>query len=223
MNAKRYAVLISFLLVSGCIVGDQLTTLTIHPDGSADLVVFRANLHSTQKGEPGEKELGNYKANFAGRIDDEFVRIRQAGGEVTEASWVSEQAPLSNLVRAHFASASSLEKFGTVTSADRSLRIRTKFHSDGMHRRLSVHVAVSPEKRSTFESVRLDEEQLRQAYADGISETRIAVTGGFITASRGFTVAGDKQSALLDMAEISEVLRMEPGESEFYLEWDLTL
>ena len=57
MKAKsntRLALLL-LLLVNGCVIGDELTTFTMNPDGSADLVVFRSNLHSTEKGEKGEQ------------------------------------------------------------------------------------------------------------------------------------------------------------------------
>jgi len=42
-----------------------------------------------------------------------------------------------------------------------------------------------------------------------------------LTAARGFRVANDKQSALLNVAEITEGLRTGQGESEFYLKWDV--
>ena len=57
--------------------------------------------------------------------------------------------------------------------------------------------------------------------ADGISETRVAVTSGSITTARGFTVARDKQSALLNTSAINEVLRT-GGKAELYLEWEVT-
>jgi len=222
MKSIRFAILMSLVCVGGCIVGDQLTTVTIHPDGSADLLVFRSNLHSTQKGEAGAKELAAYKANFATQVDDEFARLREAGGKAAEVSWIREQPPFSNLVRVHFADASAIEKFGTVKSDDGSVRVTTKFHRDGAHRKLAVHIAVPPDAQDSSESSPSDAGQLRQSLANGISETRIAVANGTITAARGFTVAGDKQSALVNVAEIAEGVRSGQGAAEFYLEWDVT-
>jgi hypothetical protein len=60
VKAQRhlFAVLSPLLLV-GCIVGDELTTITIHPDGSAQMVTFRINLRSTQSGQDGQRELAD--------------------------------------------------------------------------------------------------------------------------------------------------------------------
>jgi hypothetical protein len=47
-------------LMAGCIVNDELTTITIQPDGSADIVKFRSNIRSSEKGRKGEAELQRY-------------------------------------------------------------------------------------------------------------------------------------------------------------------
>lgn len=39
----------------GCIVSDELTTLTIRPDGSADWIRFQSHIRSTIKGENGQQ------------------------------------------------------------------------------------------------------------------------------------------------------------------------
>ncbi len=41
------------ILIAGYIVSDELTTITIQPDGSADWVRFQSNIRSTEKGEKG--------------------------------------------------------------------------------------------------------------------------------------------------------------------------
>jgi hypothetical protein len=215
------AILLPLLLVGGCIVGDQLTTITVHPDGSADLVEFRSNLHSTEKGDKAEKELADYKASIDTRADGDPARIREAGGEAVEATWVRQQAPFSTLVRAHFPSPSALEKYGTVKDEHGGFQMTTQFRSDGVRRSLTVGITVPPEKANPSQSSPSDVGQFRQTQADGISETRIAVTKGSITTARGFTVASDKQSALLDASAIDEILRT-GGKAELYLEWDVT-
>ena len=222
MKSMRYAVLVSLLFVSGCIVGDQLTTLTVHPDGSADLVVFRSNLHSTEKGEKGAKEIAKYKADFEKRVGDDFARIVEAGGKITSASWVRDQAPFSNVVHAHFAGPDVLEKYGLVNSPNEIVQVTTKFHRDGAQRSLTVHITMSPDKLDVIRPAQQDAKKLRQRYASGISETRIAVIGGSITSARGFEVARDDQSALLSSAEITEGLLSGKGNAEFYLKWDVT-
>jgi hypothetical protein len=219
--SRAWFVLFPLSLVGGCVVGDQLTTVTVHPDGSADLVVFRSNLRSTEKGDKAEKELADYKTSFETRAAGDFARIREAGGGMVEASWVRPQAPFSNFVRARFPSPSALEKFWTVKDKDGGFQLTTQFHSDGLHRSLTVEITVPPEKANPSQSSPTDVEQFRQTLANGISETRIAVTNGSITAARGFTVADDKQSALLNGSAIDEVLRS-GGKAELYLDWDVT-
>jgi len=217
-----FVLLILLLLFAGCIVGDQLTTLTIHPDGSADLVIFGSNLHSTQTGEQGERELAEYRARFDSQSQDEMVRIREAGGKILQASWIRQHAALSNFVYARLPDASVLEKFGTSKKDDGSPQITTQLRSDGVHRRFSIQITARPDTFDTTQLSSTDVRRLRQMFADGISETRVAVTGGSINGTRGFTVASDKQSALLDLGEIAKILQTAGGKAELYLEWQVT-
>lgn len=220
-KTRAGAVLVLLLLVGGCVVGDQLTTFTIHPDGSADLVIFRSNLRSTEEGAKADNEIAEFKAKFDARTEDELARIRDAGGTIVQASWVREQAPLSSLVHAQFPNASAFEKFLTIKNEDGSLLIKTQFQNDGPRRSLTVHITLPVDKANPPQPSPSGVEQLRQADANGISETRIALAKGSITAARGFTVAGDKQSALLDASAIDEILRT-GGKGELYLEWEVT-
>jgi hypothetical protein len=214
------AVLISLLLAGGCVVGAQLTPFTIHPHRSADLVVFRSNLRSTEKGDKAANELADYKTKFEARTEDELLRIREAGGAILETSWVREQVPLSNLAHAQFPNASAFEKFLTIKNEDGSSQIETHFRSDGARRSLTVQVSLPASKANPSESPLSDAEQLTQALANGISETRIALTGGAITTARGFTVASDKQSALLNICAIDEIIHT-GGNGKRYLEWEV--
>ena len=215
------AILLPFLLVVGCIVSDQLTTFTIHPDGSADVVIFRANLRSSEKGERAESELADYKTRFDTRTDDEFIRIRDAGGTI-DASWVREQAPFSNVIRARFADATALEKYLTMRNDDGGPLVTTSFHKDGQRRKLTILVTMPTDQIPASESFPNNVEQSRQSYADGISETRFAVTRGAITAARGFNIAEDKQSALLDISALAAMLRRGQGKADLHLEWEVT-
>lgn len=222
MKTKRLAILLSLLLIGGCVVGDELTTLTIHPDGSADLVVFRSNLHSTEKGEHAQKELADYKANFEKHVRKEFARVLEAGGKIVDVSWIRDEVPFSNLVRVHFPHSKVLEQYGTVSSDDGSARITTTFHKDGAHRRLTVHIVTPPGKQQADKSPPETAAQVRQEHANAVSETRIAVADGFITDAKGFLIAKDKQSALLDHTQIGDAIRAGKGEAKFYLEWNVT-
>ncbi|HPM83914.1 MAG TPA: hypothetical protein PLF81_24575 [Candidatus Anammoximicrobium sp.] len=224
MNRTRHAftLLAPLLLFAGCIVGDELTTITLQPDGSAEMVTFRSNLRSTQPGQDGERELANYKATFESRTQDDMARIRAAGATVVQASWVREQVPLSNVVSARFPDAAALEKFGTSKNDDGSLQITTQWESDGAHRRLLVRITAAPGALDLSQFAKPSLEKLRQHLADGISGTRIAVAGGAITGARGFAVAGDRQSALLDLSEIAKLLQANGGKTELSLDWEVT-
>src|SRR5690242_19234991 len=169
-NYTRLA-LVLILFAGGCVVGDELTTFTLNPDGSADLVVFRSNLHSTEKGEKGEKELAEYQANFDTQAKEEFSRIRDAGGQVMLTSWVRARAPFSNVVHAHFPDTAALEKYWTVKDEDKRPLITTRFQKDGARRRLTFRITV-PEDNEQAPAASADINQFRQALANGISETR---------------------------------------------------
>lgn len=211
--------LILILFAGGCVVGDELTTFTLNSDGSADLVVFRSNLHSTEKGEKAAKELADYQANFDKQTDGDFQRIRDAGGQLMLASWVRARAPLSNVVHAHFPDTAALEKYWTVKDEKHGPLITTKFQKDGARRRLTFKITL-PEDNEQAPAASPDVNQIRQALANGISETRFALTEGSITTARGFTIAGDRQSALLNGREVSELIRSTKGKAELWLEWE---
>lgn len=221
MKTKTYTRLALVLILSagGCVIGDELTTFTLNPDGSADLVVFRSNLRSTDKGEKAEKELAEYKANFDAQAQGDFPRIRNAGGQVLLTSWVRAQAPYSNVVHAHFPDTAALEKYWTVQDEDKQPLITTHFQKAGTRHRLTFRITL-PEDHEQAPTASADINQLRQALANGISETRFAVTEGTITTARGFTIAGDRQSALLNANEITELIRQGKGKAELWLEWE---
>ncbi|MGE5195102.1 MAG: hypothetical protein ACM3U2_21620 [Deltaproteobacteria bacterium] len=210
--------LVLILFAGGCVVGDELTTFTLNSDGSADLVVFRSNLHSTENAELREKELAEYKANFDAQADGDFRRIRDAGGQIMLTSWVRAQAPFSNVVHARFPDTAALEKYWTLKDKEDRPLITTQFQKNGTRHRLTFRITVPEENEQAPASA--DVNQLRQALANGISETRFAVTEGAITTARGFTVAGDRQSALLNSAEISDLIRKGKGKAELWLEWE---
>jgi hypothetical protein len=223
MNAKSYllAALVTLLVLAGCIIGDELTTLTVNPDGSAEYVIFRSNLHSTEVGEKADKEVADYKANFSARDNDEFARIEAAGGRIVTTNWLRDAAPLSNVVHARFPDASALEKFWTVRSDDGRSQIATEFATDGLHRRLTFRVFVPPDENQPAASPPAAALPVQQMLANGVSVTRFAVAGGTITAAHGFTVSADRQSAVVNNDEIADALREGHGTAELYLEWEV--
>jgi hypothetical protein len=222
MNAKTYllAALVTLLVLAGCIVGDELTTLTVNPDGSAEYVIFRSNLHSTEVGAKADKEVADYKANFDARGNDEFARIEAAGGSIVATNWLRNESPMSSIVHARFPDVAALEKFWTVRSDDGRSQIATEFASDGLKRRLTVRVLVSPEENQPAEAP-APALPVQQMLANGVSVTRLAVAGGLITGAHGFTVAADRQSAVVNNDEIADAIREGHGTAELYLEWEV--
>jgi hypothetical protein len=222
MNSTRYAgaLLLLFLVIGGCVVGDQLTTLTINPDGSAEIVVFRSNLRSSEVGDAGRRELAEYKASFESRTDQESSQIRTAGGQIINASWIRQQPPYSNTLHASFPNATVLEQYMSEGKRDDGYSLTTQFQSNGSRRKLTIKVTMPIDMIPSLDAS-TDNKQLRQTLADGISETRIVVTQGSITSAHGFSIAKDKQSALLNIGEVAGSLLQGQGKSEFHIEWEV--
>lgn len=218
----RLVTVLSLLLLAGCIVGDELTTLTVYLDGSAELVILRSNLHSTEQGEKADKEIAEYRSRFDARTDEEYTRVKEAGGSIVATTWIRQQVPLSNVFHARFPSAAALEKYWTIHSDDGRSQITPQFHTDGVHRRLTFRVTVPQDAGAAPTAVSVEVPQCQQLQANGISVSRFAVANGSITGARGFTIADDKESAVLNNAEIAEALRAGDGTAELYLEWDVT-
>jgi hypothetical protein len=197
-----------------------LTTLTIHPDGSADLVAFCSNIRSTEQGAKADEELRKYAEEFDARKDDEFVRIESAGGRVVDAWWVRREAPYSNIISARLPSAAALERFTTIEGNNEELRVMSRYSKDGAKRRLSMSVQ-PPKDFNAAEIASASVTEARQKQANGLAELRLVMLNGEITATRGWTVATDKRSALLGLNEIADLLRATPNGIEVFIEWEL--
>lgn len=205
----------------GCIVQDSLTTVTINPDGSADLVRFHSNVRSTAEGEQAAKEIAEYRASLDARTQDDLQRIEKAGGRIESTVWVRREVPLANVVRATIPSASVLEKLGTLKSEQSNESMETLFRVDGARRRLTVKVVAKPPKaQSGAKDSPTPVQPTKQERANGISELRVAVARGKIIEARGFTIAEDRRSALPDMQSMESLLH-EEGKAEFFLEWEI--
>jgi hypothetical protein len=207
------------LLLAGCIASDRLETLTIQPDGSADLVRFQSNIRSTEKGAKADEELKEYTHEFESRHDPDYVRITQAGGDVLESRWLRQEVPYANLLAARFPSAAALEKFYSNEAKEGEAKFTTRFTQDGARRRLSA--VLIPGKDFKLPEPLASMQEIRQSLADGISETRFVVAHGQIVASQGFRVAGDRSSALWALDDIQELLRAQPDRVEVFLEWEV--
>lgn len=210
----------ALVLVAGCIVNDELTTITIHPDGSADWIRFQSNIRSTEKGAKGAQELQKLVAEFDAHQDSDFVRITEAGGEVLDARWVRREEPYATLVTARFPTASVFEKFCTIKGEKGEVLAQARFTQEGNRRRISITIPVPHDAEPTPKTSPTMTE-LRDQQANGISETRLVVAGGHIIASQGFVVAGDKRSCLLDAAQLEKLLGNDSKQVELFVEWEL--
>lgn len=225
MNPKTSRVLAAavFLgcaaLFRGCIIGDELSTITIHPDGSADLVKLQSNVHSSEQGAKGDEELRRYAQEFDARKSADHLRISDAGGRVEESRWVRKEPPYANVVVGKLPSAAVLEKAFTFNDDDGKTVVAAHFTKKSTRRKFSLEVTLPLEQvlKSTAEKTI---EELRASQANGLSETRFAIAGGKIVDARGFTVAADKQSALLEPKAIIELLKSQ-RHVEVFLEWEV--
>lgn len=211
---------VSSLLIAGCIVSDELTTITIQPDGSADWIRFQSNIRSTETGAKGAQELKKFVDEFDARSNSDFGRIKEAGGEVIEARWVRREEPFANLIKARFPTATAFEKFGTIKNEQGEVIAPARFTREGNRRKISLVIPVLRDEQPSTQAPPSPKE-LREQQASGFSETRIAVAGGRIVASQGFVVASDKRSCLLDANQIAELLRGRPEQVELFITWEL--
>lgn len=212
------AVVAAALLLSGCILRDETTTITIAPDGSASVVVVHSNIRSTQEGERGEEALRQYAEDFDAGRSDLFVRVGEAGGEVAESRWLRRDAPYSTVVVASLPDSGALEAFGSVRGGASDFRVGTRYAATGARRRLTMDVSPPEGLRIPASPV-----QTQVDRANGFSEFRIAVESGRIVAAKGWTVAADGRSALLSIEEVAGLLREAPDQIELFLEWDVAL
>ncbi|MBI1903471.1 MAG: hypothetical protein HYS13_20400 [Planctomycetia bacterium] len=208
------------LTIGGCIAGDQLTTITIHPDGSAEFVKFQSNIRSTETGEKAAEELRGYVEEFAAQRDADSLHIRNSGGEIVESRWIRSEAPYANVLVARFPRAAALEAYFTYKGEQGESQVVTRFTQDGRRRKLSFTITV-PKDGEVPVLAQTTIQELRASQANGMSEMRFVVAGGKIVASRGFTLADDKQSALLALHDIQELLKTARDTVELFLEWEL--
>lgn len=206
--------------VTGCIVSDELTMLTIQPDGSADWIKIQSNIRSTESGEKGAQELKKFIDEFDARSNSDFVRVGEAGGEIVDARWIRREEPYATIVKAKFPTAAALERFGTIKNEQGEVIAPVRFTKEGNRRKISLVVPIPRDEQPTTQTTPSPKE-LREQQANGFSETRVAVAGGRIIASQGFVVASDKRSCLLDANQITELLRNRPEHVELFIEWEL--
>lgn len=219
-NGLLPAALPLLVIAIGCLISDEITTLTIRPDGSADWVKFVSNVRSSEAGEKRVEELRKFVDEFEAQTGPDFVRIRESGGELLDAKWIEADEPYSAYIKARFPNAAALERFWTIKGERGDVVVQARFTQNAQRRRLSLKVPRSRDK--AVESPKLvTARELREQQANGISESRIAVVDGQIVACEGFVPAADKRSCLMDRASIDELLRAPTDEIELFVEWEV--
>lgn len=219
-NASLFFGIITMFVVAGCILNDELTTMVIRPDGTADWYCFRSNIHSSEKGEKRTEELLKVIKDFEAHEGADFDRITEAGGEVLDARWIQREEPYATILTARFPTAATVERFWTIKGETGDVLIRSKLTMDHSYRRLSLTIPGSTNRESEEKEVPSFRE-FRQHQANGISETRIVVADGEIISAEGFVVADDKRSCLLDPQRIDELLRRSNRDVELFVEWEI--
>jgi hypothetical protein len=220
-RAFLFAAAVALAMLAGCIVSDQVTTITILPDGSADWVRFQSNIRSSEAGAKGAEELKRFVEEFDARRDPDQLRIKEVGGEVLESRWLRKAEPHATLVVARLPSARALEDYATFKDDKGEVVARARFTQAEKRRRFSIEIPVPKEEKAKEAAPEPSIEDARKEQANGISETRIAVAGGRIVDSRGFTVAADGRSALLEPRRIEALLREAGEKLEIFLEWEI--
>ncbi|MCA9063720.1 MAG: hypothetical protein KDA96_11695, partial [Planctomycetaceae bacterium] len=166
-TSRIFLLLMSALILAGCIVGDRVTTFTINPDGSAELMIWQSNLHSTQTGEAAVRELADFRTSFAAQTSDEFEKVRNAGGTIVSATLLREQAPFSCVIRARLDDVSAIGRYFAADDTQDGVQIKSAFVADGNRRTLTIQVVVPDQLRKGFTAQDLTLQERRQAVADG--------------------------------------------------------
>ena len=65
--------LVALLMATSCIVSDQVTTLIIKPDGSADVIVTRSNIHFRGNEQKRAEELKAFRNKFNNQEQCGFI------------------------------------------------------------------------------------------------------------------------------------------------------
>lgn len=222
MKSRLLMIAVTFMVVAiGCLINDEVTTLTIRSDGSADWVKFISNVRSSETGDKRAQELRKFVDEFETRTGADFVRIRDAGGELLEARWIEADEPYCAYIKAKLPTAVALEQFWTVKGEQGDVLVQARFTRNAQRRRFSL-IIPGPRERTADSPKPMSARDLREQQANGFSETRIAVTDGQIVACEGFVTAADKRSCLIDRTRIDELLRATTGEVELFVEWEVS-
>lgn len=209
------------LCTTSCIISDSISTTTIEPDGSSEIVLFRSNIRSDHdEKKKREEEVAAYIRDFDARRGDPFDNVTRCGGEVLEARWIRDRFPYSNLVRATLPDGDALAKYLSFGKDEKELRVAASYASDGSRRKLTVRIMVPPDHKPPPPDPS-DAETLRRGIANTVNEMRIITAGGRITRAVGFTPSEDRGSALLEGRAINQLLRAGDG-AELILEWEIT-
>ena len=224
MKTKYWMVAILLTLIafsSGCIVQDQYTTIVINQDGSADMTIVRSNIRSTARGERADEQVSEFRAALNDQTHDDYKRILDAGATVEMSMWLREQVPMAHVLRASIPNESSLEKMATLRDSDGAVVIAPEFSVNGTQRRFALRIRMDPDRISEPEAEGNRLDAFMNQRASAISDIRICVSEGEITAARGFKIASDGRSALFDENEIKSLIHTGDGEAEIFIEWDM--
>jgi|WetSurSiteA1Bulk_404760.scaffolds.fasta_scaffold04589_4 hypothetical protein len=195
-------------LTSGCITKDEITSVVIDPDGAVTFSIYRLNITSDQKGEDGKREFADYIRGLEEKKDTDFANLVKVNAKDVNVTILRKAAPASVLITARIPSLKDLaaglsdDDFQcTAISTERTRGIRCEY-------------IIQPSKGKGLP-------EPAKPRANSFSEIRVALAEGTIVKAKGFSVAQDNRSALVDMETLEKMDNWEVPSVPILLEWQI--
>jgi hypothetical protein len=213
-TAYAAVICILALLFSACVTGDEITSYVIDPDGSVAFSIYRLNLTSdATDGKKAKEELANYIQELEEKRGDFFTKLVKANAKEVKATILRKVSPASVLITGCIPSLNDFAAYISEKDEEGSL-VWTPISRECARGFLIEWTALKPPKEKALpEPVK--------PRADSFSEMRFALAEGSFTKARGFLIAHDKRSALLDMDTISKMGNWEIPSATLSLEWEI--
>jgi hypothetical protein len=199
-------------LTSACVTGDEITSYVIEADGTIAFSIYRQDLASDQTGEEAKRELAQYIRSLEDRSDSLFTDLAKGHAQEVEVAILRSAFPASVLITGRIP---SLHDFAAYLSNedDDSSFVCTPFSQDRTHGLLFKVIRKYPAART--QSVN------DHSPTGSLDEIRLALTEGQFTKAKGFLLAHDKRSALLDWKALDGQLASSVPSITLSLEWQI--
>lgn len=197
------------LLLSACVIGDEIESFIIYPDGTIDFSIYRLNLTSNVGEEGAREELAGYIQKLEDKRGDPFTDLLSANAKNINVLIIRRTAPASALITGRIP---SLNDFAAYLSKENEVVCTpiSREHSQGFQ------IEFTPEP-----SDKTAQNESGWSRADSFSETRFSLVEGKFTKAKGFLLSNDKRSALIDLDTILKIAHGEIPPITLSLEWEL--